>query len=297
MAHAIWKGSIGFGLVQIPVSLHSAEESKDLSFTLLDERDLSPVGYERINKRTGERVPWGSVVKGYEYDKDAYVVLGDEDFRRANVEATQTVDILAFVSAPEVEPIYFERPYYLAPDRRGQKAYALLREALRRTGKIGIASVVIRTRQHVAAVMVRGQVLVLQLLRFAHEIRSVDDLQLPGDELEALGVSKKELDMAERLIEGMVDEWRPGEYRDRYREDLLALIDRRVEAGQIREIAPEEKPAERAAPKVIDMMALLKESLEQRAKAGPAGRPRKVAAGAQEAAPSRKAARTRRAAR
>ena len=161
MPRVLWKGAISFGLVHIPVGLYSAEKRNNFDLTMLDRRDMKPVGFKRYNKETGEDVPWDQIVKGYEYEKDRYVVLTDEDFRRANVEATQTIDILRFVEGKEIAPMYFEAPYYLAPDRRGEKGYALLRETLKQTGKVGIANVVIRTRQYVAALVPVGDVIVM----------------------------------------------------------------------------------------------------------------------------------------
>ncbi len=223
MAQAIWKGSIRFGLVSIPVGVYSAEESDELSFTMLDRRDLSPVGYQRINKSTGEDVPWEEIVKGYEYEDGEYVVLGEEDFKRANPEATQTIDVVAFVDAQEIPPEYFDRPYYLAPTKGGDKPYALLREALAASGKVGIAKVVLRTREHLAALIPRGKVLLLDLLRYPTELRDTEGLNLPAEGLKDAGVSKKEIEMAEKLVEGMVEEWDPNQYKDDYREDLRSL--------------------------------------------------------------------------
>lgn len=265
MPQAIWKGSIRFGLVNIPVAVYPAEESDELSFTLLDRRDLSPVGYQRINKASGEEVPWSEIVKGYEYEDGEYVVLGDEDFKRANPEATQTVDIVAFVDAKEIDPVYFDRPYYLAPLKSGEKGYALLREALAASGKVGIAKVVLRTREHLAAVIPQGRALVLELLRFPHELRDAGELELPKAGLEDAGVTQREIEMAEKLVEGMVEEWDPSQYKDDYRNDLMARIDEKIEKGETEVIAePEEEDAgEKKDSKVIDIMDLLKRSLEK----------------------------------
>ena len=195
MARGLWKGAISFGLVNVPVELFSAEKrSSELDLTMLDKRDLAPVGYKRYNKSTGEDVPWAEIVKGYEYDDDKYVVLSDEDFRRANVEATKTVDIQAFVDLKDIPPLYFETPYYLAPGKRGEKAYALLRDAMKKAGKAGIATVVIRTRQYLAAVLPQDDVLLMDTLRYADEIRSRDELDVPQGALHHK-VSAKELDM------------------------------------------------------------------------------------------------------
>ena len=267
MPRVLWKGAISFGLVNIPVGLHSAEKRQTLDFTLLDRRDFSPVGYRRFNKNTGEEVPWDRIVKGYEYEEGSYVALSEEDFRRANVEATQTVDIVAFVDAKALAPMYFDTPYYLSPGKRGEKGYALLRETLRRSGKVAIATVVIRTRQYVAALMPVGPMLVLNTLRYADEIRPMTEFELPEDSQ----ATPREVDMALRLVREMSEKWDPAKYRDTYREDVLARIDEKVKAGETRQVAEperaEEAPARRA--EVIDLMALLKRSVEREE-----GRPR-----------------------
>ncbi len=208
MAHAIWKGSISFGLVQIPVGLYSGEKREDLNFTMLDKKDLSPVGYKRYNKNTGEEVGWNDVLKGYEYEEGQYVVLSEEDLKNANPKATQTVEILDFVDADEIPPEYFDKPYYLAPTKKGTKGYALLRETLKKTGKTGIAKVVIHTREYIAALLPQGNLLVLDILRYPYEIRDTSDLEIPGETSE-LGVTDKEIKMAEMLVQGMVDKWAP----------------------------------------------------------------------------------------
>jgi len=260
----IWKGSLRFGLVHIPVGLYSAEEQDELSFTMLDRRDYSPVGYQRVNKSTGEEVPWDEIVKGYEYEDGEYVVLGEEDFRRANPEATQSVDIASFVDADAIEPEYFDKPYYLAPTKGGEKPYAILREALASSGKVGIGRVVLRTREHLAAVIPRGRALVLELLRFPSELRGTDELELPSEGLQDAGVTKKEIAMAEQLVEGMTEEWDPSEFRDEYRDDILARIEEKIEAGETKVVPEaEDKAAERAEPEVVDIMELLKKSLEK----------------------------------
>ena len=263
MARAIWKGSITFGLVNIPVGLYGAESTDEISFHLLDQRDMAPVRYKRVNEHSGKEVPWEQIVRGYEFDKGKYVVVSDEDLKRASPEATQTVDIVDFVDLDEISPVYFDRPYYLAPDKKGAKSYALLRETLKRTGKVGIAKVVIRTKQHLGAVVPQGDVLVLDLLRFGHELRDADSLDIPSGKE---GVSERELEMAERLVEGMVDRWDPDKYRDDYRNDVMKMINERVKAGQL-ESAPESEEEEGPKPargQVIDLMALLKQSVEER---------------------------------
>jgi DNA end-binding protein Ku len=283
MPRVLWKGAISFGLVNIPVGLYPAEKKKELSFSMLDKRDLAPVGYKRVNKETGREVPWEQVVKGYEYEKDRYVVLSDEDFRRANVEATQTVDIVSFVEAAQIEPIYFETPYYLAPLKRGEKGYVLLRDTLKRSGKAGIANVVIRTRAHIALVTPMEEALGLVVLRYADEIRSVDELGL-DEALKKARPSPKEVDMALRLVEGMSEKWDPERYRDTYREDILARVEAKVKAGQTEEITEpgaEERPAKGAD--VIDLMALLKRSVEEKGRRGNAGARKRASRGAHKA--------------
>jgi len=271
MARAIWKGSISFGLVQIPVGIYPAEEADELHLSMLDRRNMSPIHFQRINAENGKEVPWGEVVKGYKTKGGDYVVLTKEDLERANADATQTVDIVEFVDAAEVEPIFFDRPYYLVPAKPGMKAYALLRETLRRTGKVGIAKVVIRTRQYVGAVMVRGDVLVLNLLRYHHEIRDPKTLELPSQNLHAAGVTKREVDMASQLVEGMLGHFDPEEFRDDYREDVMKMIKAKQAAGDSEEIAPAPKKRAKTG-KVIDIVDLLKKSLAQKPKA-PAKRP------------------------
>jgi len=255
----IWRGSLSFGLVNIPVSLHSAETSDDLSFNLLDRRNFSPVRYRRVNEKTGKEVPWEEIVKGYEYAKDQYVPLSEGDFKRANVDATQTIEIVDFVPAADIDPVYYDKPYYLEPAKNAGKSYALLREVMRRTETVGIAKVVIRSRQHLAAVVPRGPVLVLILLRFAHELRDAGALAVPGDS----NIGAKEIDMAERLVETMIDKWRPEKYRDEYRDDLLKLVEEKVKSGKTKVIEEEKPEAARRPGKVIDIMELLKRSVEQ----------------------------------
>jgi len=271
MARALWKGSISFGLVNIPVGLYSAEQRDEgVSFAQLDKRSMSPIGYRRYNKSTGEEVPWEEIVRGYEYESGRYVVLSEEDFQRANPKASRTVEILDFVDGAEIEPLYFDKPYYLAPPAGGPaaKGYALLRETLRRTGKVGIARVVIRTREYLAAVIARGPMLVLEVLRYPYEIRSAEDLEVPGDDLDELGVSEKELKMAEMLVDQMVESWEPSKYKDRYRDDLLARIQEKIAAGET-EAAPGEAVEEEAeaGAGVVDIMSLLKRSVERVGKA------------------------------
>jgi DNA end-binding protein Ku len=266
MARAIWKGSISFGLVNIPVGLFSAESPDELSFRQLDRRNLSPIGYRKYNKASGEEVQGEEIVKAFEYESGHYVVLSDEDLKRANPEKTQTVEITDFVELDDIQSVYMDKPYYLGPIGKNKgaiKGYALLREALKRTGKVGIAKVVIRSREYLSAVIPQGDVLVLELLRYPKEIRSTSDLDVPQGELADMGINERELEMAERLVEGMTAEWEPEKYTDTYRDDLMQLIQARIESGNTN--APDETPVEfeaEAAGDVVDIMALLKRSVE-----------------------------------
>ncbi len=261
MPRSLWKGAISFGLVNIPVGLFPAESRDRLRFRQLDRRTMSVIHEERQNEQN-EPVPPEDIVKGYEYRSGEFVTLSEEDFQRADPVATQTIEITAFVGAGEIDVTYFERPYYLAPTKAGRKGYALLRETLRRSGRVAVARVVIRTRQYLAAVVPRGDVLVLELLRYAHELRAPDELDLPGDDLEELGVSDREIAMAEQLVEAMVEPWDPEQYRDEYREDLLRLIEEKAEVGGVEPVA--EAAPEQPAGEVIDIMSLLKRSVEER---------------------------------
>src|SRR5437868_8217110 len=200
---AIWKGSISFSLVTIPIALYPATRREELKFRLLRASDLSPVNYKRVAEADGREVPWDQIVKGYEYEKGKFVVLKEEDFKRADIEATQSVDIMDFVELEQIDPVFFDRPYYLEPQKKGAKAYALLREALKRSGKVGIAKVVIKTRQHLAAVKPEENALVLELMHFAEELVEPGALQIPGQ----LELGKRELDMANGLIDRMTDKW------------------------------------------------------------------------------------------
>jgi DNA end-binding protein Ku len=263
MPRVLWKGAITFGLVHVPINLYPGSQSNTLDLDLLDKRDFAPVGYRRVNKRTGNEVAPEDIVKGYEYQEGEYVVVGEEDFQQANVKATQTVEIQSFIDASRIAPHYFDTPYYLEPGKRGEKGYALLREALRKTGRVGIAKVVIRTRQHLAVVMAVDRLLVLNTLRFADEIRPVKELELPAESLKEIGVSAKELEMATRLVEDMTDDWNPQAYKDSYRDDLLALIEKKVKRGQLHEVEQPDAGETRPSAQVIDLMTLLKKSLDK----------------------------------
>ena len=257
MARAIWKGSISFGLVNIPIALYPATRREELKFRLLRKSDLSPVNYKRVAEKDGKEIAWDQIVKGYEYEKGKYVVLKDEDFQRVDLEATQTVDIQDFVDQEEIDPMFFYKPYYLEPQKGGDKAYVLLRDALKDSGKVGIAKVVIKTRQHLAGVKPEDGALVLELMHFADELADTGKLHVP----KKTEVGKREMNMAKSLIDSMSAKWNPKKYKDDYREALMEVIEEKVEAGG-KEI--EEKPKKAPKPtKVIDLVSVLQKSLEQ----------------------------------
>jgi DNA end-binding protein Ku len=265
MARSLWKGAIAFGLVNIPVELFPAEDRKEFQYAMLDKRDFSPVGYKRYSKKSGREVAWANVVKGYEYEKNQYVVLSDEDFRRANVKASRTIDIKSFVPAPEVPAQFYDTPYYLAPARNGEKAYALLREALRSTGCIAIAQLVLRTAQHLAAVAPMGRALMLITLRYADELRGTSGIELPAEDLKRAGIGSKEIDLAKRLVDDMTEHWNPEEFADTYHKDLMRRIHEKIKRGETKEITkpmPDQSREPRSA-QVIDLAALLKQSLDK----------------------------------
>jgi DNA end-binding protein Ku len=266
---AIWKGSISFGLVNIPIALYPATRREELNFRLLRKSDLSPINYKRVAEVDGKEVPWEEIVKGYEYEKGKFVVLKEEDFRRADIEATQSVDIIQFVKLEEIDPIFFDKPYYLEPDKKGVKAYGLLREALRRTDQVGVAKVVIKTRQHLAAVKPEKKALVLELMHFADELIEPGSLQIPDN----TQFSPQEFKMAIELIERMAGKWDPSKYSDDYRNALLDLIHKKIELGD--KATVESGPATRKASKVIDLVSILKESLEKTRGKSAEGKPAK----------------------
>lgn len=269
---ALWKGAISFGLVYIPVQMFSADSAQDLDLTMVDKRDFSPIGYKRINKSTGKEVDWSDIVKAYEYQNDQYVVLTDEDLRRANAEATRTIDILSFVEGRQIPPVYYEKPYYLAPTKGGEKVYALLREALKRSQRYAIAQVVIRTKQHLAVLAPLDDVIVLDTLRYGDEVAAADRLELPAGGLKAAGISEKELRMALTLIDSMSEDWDASRYRDTYREDIMAMVKKKVKAHQTKMLTEPEEGDEEIPhqAQIIDLMALLKKSLNSTGKKTPA---------------------------
>lgn len=258
----IWRGHINFGLVQVPIILQPAEARQDLQFRLLDSRNHARVKYERVNEMTGEEVPWGDVVKAFEYSDDNYVILKDDDFKRAAVKAVKTIEIEQFVSAAAIRPIYFDKPYYLVPDKHGDKGYALLRAALTETKQFGISRVVIRTREYLAALGVEEEALVLYILRFAQEIRPMP-ADLPSTRLKTSGIATRELAMARDLIQSMSSEWKPDAYQDKYRTMLMKWIEKKARAGGAMPVAEPEKEGEEEPGRIINITELLQQSLQK----------------------------------
>ena len=260
MPRAIWKGAISFGLVHIPVSLVSATSSQGVDFDWLDKRSMDPVGYKRINKTTGKEVTKENIVKGVAFEKGRYVVLSEDEIRSAHPKSTQTIEIIAFVASDQIPLQNIDTPYFLAPDKRGGKVYALLREALKKTGKVALANVVLHTKQHLAALMPLESALVLVMLRWPTEVRSLDELEL-GSDVTKPTLAKGELDMAKRLVEDMSADWQPDEYRDSFQDKIRALVAKKAKAGKIEDVETVEGGEERKSADVIDLTELLKRSL------------------------------------
>jgi DNA end-binding protein Ku len=277
MSRPIWKGHISFGLVNVPVVLYSAERRSDLSFRLIDSRNAARIRYERVNEETGEEVPWDKIVKGYEYEEGNYVLLSDEELEHASAEMTRTIEIEEFVDLKSIDVRFFDKPYVLVPGNKGEKGYVLLREAISAAGKAGIARVVIRARQYLAALIPQDDALVLELLRYPQELADTSDFDLPGQDLREHGVQKKEIDLATKLVGGMTAKWNPSKYHDEYRDVLLKLIQRKVDAGQT-EVIYEDVPEEAPVKQTINFMDVLRKSVQHaskgRAKNGRAAKPR-----------------------
>ncbi|OCW20257.1 Ku protein [Pseudomonas sp. S3E12] len=260
MPRAIWKGAISFGLVHIPVSLVSATSAQGVDFDWLDKRSMDPVGYKRINKATGKEVTKENIVKGVAFEKGRYVVLSEDEIRSAHPKSTQTIEIIAFVASDQIPLQNIDTPYFLAPDKRGGKVYALLRETLKKTRKVALANVVLHTKQHLAALMPLESALVLVMLRWPAEVRSLDELELPS-EVTKPSLAKGELDMAKRLVEDMSADWQPEDYRDSFQEKIMALVAKKAKAGKIEDVESQEGSEERKSADVIDLTELLKRSL------------------------------------
>lgn len=309
----LWKGAISFGLVHIPVALYAATVDHSIDFDWLDKRTMDPVGYKRINKKTGKEIAREQIVKGIEHEDGEYVVLSDKEIADAYPKTTQTIEIETFVPADSIPFVYLERPYYVAPINRGGKVYALLRETLKRAGRIGVARVVIQTKQHLAALVPVGPGLVLNLLRWGADIRPWKDLPLPSESVKQVGLSERELKMAGELVKDMSSDWDPDEFKDSFKDEIMRLVEQKVEAGQTEEVTKREPVQEhegRSSAKIVDLTELLQRSLRKGGKAAaadeeeeepeekPARPARKPAAkaAARKRAPARKSASRRKAA-
>jgi DNA end-binding protein Ku len=254
---ALWKGAISFGLVTIPVSLYPATRREELKFRMLRHSDLSPVNYKRVAEADGKEVPWDLIVKGYEYEKGKFIVIKDEDFARVDVEATQTVNIINFVAIEEVDPLLFYKPYYLEVGKGGDKAYVLLRDALTESGKIAIARVVIRTREHLAAVKPQKRGLMLELMHFPKELLDTSEFKEPAEKT----TGKAELQMAKQLIGSMTSAWDPAQYTDEYHEELEKMIEQKIEHGG--KEAPASAAKKKKPTNVVDLVSVLQQSIQQ----------------------------------
>jgi DNA end-binding protein Ku len=279
---SIWKGSLAFGLVNIPVEAKTAVREDHVSFRMLHEEDMSPVKYERVCAADGEPVPWNEIVKGYEYEKGKFVVMTDDDFKAAALESSKTLEILDFVKQEEIDPRFFDTPYYLVPSKGGEKAYALLREALRTSDAVGIGKVVMRQKEHLAAIRVVGDAIVLEMMRFANELVDVTEFNFPSSEI----VRPQELKMAEQLVDSLAETFDPAKYTDDYRANLMKIIRAKMKGKKITVPEPEKEPAD---SQVFDLMSRLQASLKENK-----GKGRAVRAARKGAAATEKPARPKR---
>lgn len=262
MARPIWTGTLSFGLLNVPVSLMSGERKVDLHFRMLDSRDRKPIRFERVNADTGEEVPWKDIIKAYEYDKGNYVVVEQEDIRAAAPESHETVEVETFVDRESIDVRFFEKPYVLVPGKKAEKGYVLLRRTLETTGKVGIARVVIRTREYLSAVIPNGDALLLILLRYPQELVDPEDYKLPSGAASTYRISSKEEAMAAQLVQSMAGDWKPDDYHDEFRERLQAIIRKRIKSkGATAKVDDSEREDEAATTNVVDFMALLQKSL------------------------------------
>ncbi|MBM3217411.1 MAG: Ku protein [Candidatus Rokubacteria bacterium] len=275
MPRPMWKGAVTFGLVSVPVNLHPATRRQaDLSFRMLHEKDKAPIQYKKFCSEEDTEVPWAEIVKGYEFEKGQFVVMSDEDFEKAKTESTETLDIREFVPLEQINVAHFESAYWLEPTKQGRKAYALLREALVESGRVGVGTFVMRQREHLAVLRPAGKALMLTTMRFADEIRSAEDLNLPGDEK----LGKKEIELAKKLVDTLAADWDPEEYKDTYHETLRAAIEQKLEGREV------EAPAAKRPARVVHLMKALEESSKTGARKPPArasgrGEPKRAARG------------------
>jgi DNA end-binding protein Ku len=271
----IWKGAISFGLVHVPVTLFSLEKKSELSFKMLDSRTKSTIKYERVNEETGEKVPWDKIVKGYEYSKNNFVIVEEEDFKKAAVEATQMIEIQSFVDEAQIGDEYFEKPYVIVPQKKAEKGYVLLREILRDTNRVGIAKVVLRTREYLAAMAARGDALVLLLMRWAQELRPIEEFELPDKAPSEYRVTEREVELAKQLVDAQTVEWDPEQYKDEYRDRLLDWIEKKAEAGDMAKIEQPEESEGETVSNVIDLVELLRQSVQATGKKSEEEKPAK----------------------
>jgi DNA end-binding protein Ku len=256
-SRTLWKGAITFGLVHIPVGLHTASTEQGVDFDWLDKRSMDPVGYKRINKRTGKEIDKDNIVKGVEYEDGKYVVISPDEIEAVYPRTTQTIEIQRFIDANEIPFVYLERPYYVAPINKGQKVYALLREVLIKTGKVGLAKVVIATKQHLAVLVPSGKALVLNLLRWGDEVKPLEGLDLPAAGVKGANVTPAEMKMAEQLVGDMSGKWKPEDFKDEFKHAVMKIVDKKVKAGDTETVIQPEEEAPEEAAKVIDLTELL----------------------------------------
>ena len=272
MARSIWKGSIAFGLVNIPVGLTSAESRPDIQLHMVDSKNHARIRYERVNADSGEEVPWDRMVKGYEHDDGKFILLSEEDLEAVQPKLTKTIEITDFVPLKDIDPLLFDKPYYLEPDKRGRKAYSLLREALRKSGKAGISKVVIRTREYLSAMFVRDDALILMLLRFPQEIKSAAKLDFPSSTAKEFQPAKREMELAERLIDEMSGKWKPDDYHDEYREALMDFIEKKISRGDsVDDVVQGDEDDEKetsSGGKILDLADYLERSVKSKSGGG-----------------------------
>ncbi|MBA2657177.1 MAG: Ku protein [Tatlockia sp.] len=265
MAKSMWKGEISFGLVSIPVSLVSVEEKNDLRFHLLDSKSKERVRYHRVSEESGKEVPWGNIVKGYEYEKNSYIIVDEQAFEKASPALFKSIEIDEFVDLNDIDNLYYSKPYYLQPESKNKKAYVLLREALKKTNKVGVAKVILRTKESLSLIIPHNHALLLYLIHFADEIRSEDEVNLPKEDLKTYKVAEKELKMAEALIKDMTTEWQPEKYHNDYRETMQKWLDQQI-AKETKAVKKGSKTVSKGSDSVVDFVSLLKASMKDKAK-------------------------------
>lgn len=261
---SLWSGSISFGLLQIPISIHTAEQrGEEIHFRQLDKKDLAPIKYERVSSATGKPVEWKNIVKGFEYEPDTFVVLDPEEVREARPKATQTIDIQDFVPRDQIDPAFFETPYYVVPEKRAKKAYVLLREALKKKDAVAVATFVLRTKEHLCALMPVGDAIMLETLRYGHELKKAGDMPVPSETAKEADIGARELAMAEQLVEGMMSDFDPSKYKDRFYGQVMKMIEEKARTGKIKAPAGQREKGE-VATDVVDLLDLLKKSVAKK---------------------------------